>query len=130
MGYEMRFYIGTRHKATKGIDNPDYSYFKKIAMFDYCKDSDLADFIFQDDKYESAKVYGFFTQEDKEEIMDKYGDEFKEIPFEDMIKYLTEHPNYEYRRYLPFKIMLEGFNLVKSKFDNDIEELILIHYGY
>lgn len=127
MGYELKFYIGTRHKGLKGIGNPDYSYFKKIAMFDYCQDSDLGDFVF---KYDSAKVYGFFTQEDKEEIMDKYGDEFKEIPIEDMLKYLNEHPDYEYRRYLPFKTLLEGFNLVKKQFDDEDNDLILIHYGY
>ena len=126
MAYEMKFYVGIKHKI-KGIDNPDYNYFQIIASYDYAADSDLGDFVY---KYDSAKVFGFFTQSDKEEILDKYGDKFKEIPIEDMLKYLSEHPDYEYRRYLPFKTLLEGFNLVKKQFDDEDNDLILINYGH
>ena len=128
MGYEMKFYIGIKFKNMKGIDNPDYNYFQKVAMFDYCKDSDLADFI---DKYDSAKVYGFFTQEDKEEITDKYGKEFKGIPIEDLINYLEEHPTLDYRRYRPFLALLKGFKEEKEMFTvEDFCELVVIRYGY
>ena len=127
MGYEMKFYIGIKHKYMKGIEHPDYTYFNKIAMFDYCKDSDLTNFT---DKFESAKVYGFFTQEDKEEITDKYGEEFKAIPIEDLITYLEEHPN-DYRRRKPFLALLKGFKEEKELFDEEnLTELLVIRYGY
>ena len=127
MGYEMKFYIGLKYKHSTGYANPNYNFFQKMAMFDYCNDNDLADFV---DKYESAKVYGYFTQEDKEEITDKYGEEFKSVPIEDLIAYLEEHPLLDYRRYKPFLMLLKGFKENKEEFDNDITELLVIRYGY
>ena len=126
MGYEMKFYIGLRFKGSKGIANPNYDYFQKIAMFDYCKEETLESFI---NKYESAKVYGFFTQEDEEEITDKYGEEFKGIPIEDFIKYMEEHPTV-YRRYKPLLALLKAFKEEKEKFNNCMTELLVIRYGY
>ena len=127
MGYEMRFYIGLKFKNMNGMDNKDYNFFQKIAMFDYCVESGLSNFV---DKYESAKVYGFFTQEDKEEITDKYGEEFKSVPIEDLIAYLEEHPLEDYRRYKPFLMLLKGFKENKKEFDNEVTELLVIRYGY
>ncbi len=126
MGYEMRFYIGLRFKCSKGINNSSYDYFQKIAMFDYCKDEELSSFI---DKYEPAKVYGFFTQENEEEIKDKYGEEFKGIPIEDFIKYMEEHP-IDYRRYKPLLALLKAFKEEKEQFNNVMTELLVIRYGY
>jgi len=126
MAYEMKFYVGIKHKM-KGIDNPDYDYFQIVASYDYAADSDLGDFVY---KYDSAKVFGFFTQSDKEEILDKYGEEFKEIPFEDLLEYLNTHEDSEYRRYLPFKMLIEGFAKNQEMFNSDTTKLILIEYGH
>ena len=126
MAYEMRFYIGTKH-TMKGTENPDYNFFQKIATFDYGQDTDLGDFVY---KYDSAKVFGYLTQDEEEEILDKYGEEFKEIPFEDLIEYLDTHKDFEYGKYLPFKMLIEGFAKNQEKFNSDTKKLILIEYGY
>lgn len=126
MGYEMKFYIGLKFKNTKGYANPNYNFFQKVAMFDYCNDNDLADFI---DTFENSNVYGYFTQENVEEITDKYGKEFKAIPIEALIDYLETTPD-DYRRYKPFLALLKAFNEEKEKFESDITELMVIRYGY
>ena len=128
MGYEMKFYIGLKHKM-KGIANPKYDYFQKMAMFDYCGDNEVANFF--DKNGVDSKIYGFFTQEDKEEIKDKYGEEFKTVPISDLIQFLeNEYKDTDYRRYEPFLAMLKGFEKVKNRFENEEIELIIIRYGY
>ena len=129
MGYEMRFYIGLKSKDMKGIDNPNYNHFQKIAMFDYCCDNEVANFF--DKNGVDSKVYGFFTQEDKDEIKDKYGEEFKTVPISDLIHFLeNEYKETDYRRYEPFLAMLKGFEKVKHRFTNEATELMIIRYGH
>ena len=129
MGYEMRFYIGLKIKGFKGVDNSNYDYFQKIAMFDYCCDNEVKDFF--DKNGVDSKVYGFFTQEDKEEIKDKYGDEFKTVPISDLIRFLKkDYKGTDYRRYKPFLAMLKGFEETKKQFETEDFELIIIRYGY
>lgn len=129
MGYEMKFYIGLKIKEFKGVDNSNYDYFQKIAMFDYCCDNEVADFF--DKNGVDSKVYGFFTQEDIEEIKDKYGKEFKTVPISDLIRFLKkDYKGTDYRRYKPFLAMLKGFEATKEKFETEDFELMIIRYGY
>lgn len=126
MGYEMKFIIGIKQRATNSLEHQGYVYCQKIAVYDYCKDDKLADFT---DEFPDSNCFVFMRNEDKEEITDKYGDPFKEIDLDKLIEYLEADTD-DYRRKLPFLSLLKGFQENKNRFESDISELVILRYGY
>ena len=121
MGYEMKFYIVHKGHTFRNEEKTHY-WGSVVAMFDYCKDYDLADWIDENGKNTDQ----YITPEEKDVVKDCYGDALKEVSLPDMISYLEAHPS-NYRRYQPFLNLLKGFD--ESEWDGD-SELVVLRYGY
>ena len=121
MGYEMKFYIVKKGHFTLNKDKTHY-WASIIAMFNYCQDSDLADWIDENGKDTDQ----FITINENDTTTDCYGKSLKEVSLPDMISYLEANPS-DYRRYQPFLNLLKGFN--ESEWD-DSDGLAVLRYGY
>ena len=121
MSYEMKFYI-----VRKGhlILNEARTHYRAeiIAMFNYCQDSNFADYI---DEF-GKDTDQYITIDEKDITRDCYGKPLKEVSLPDMISYLEANPS-DYRRYQPFLNLLKGFN--ESEWD-DGNGLAVLRYGY
>ncbi len=118
MGYEQRFFIVLKGNFK---NENGYKWAELVAMFDYCKDYDFADFC---NTFKDTDCY--FYDNCNEVYEDCYGQKLKEIPLEDMINYLENNINNEYRRYYPLLSLLKGFQKEKEKFKN----LVILRYGH
>lgn len=122
MGYEMKFYV-----VNKLPTGEDLKYGEIVAMYDYCKDYDLADFIDKNSKPTSA----FIFVDGKETTKDMYGKPLAEISVDILLNYLESHPCSAYRRYWPLVSLLRGFKEVQDEPDNEtFEDLVVLRYGY
>lgn len=121
MGYEMRFYVVNKMPVKDQIENGEFYYGQTIAMYDYCCDYYLADFINKNSKPTDTYIY----VGEEQVIKDCYGEFLAEININDLLEYLRNDKE-EYRRKLPFIKMLEGFKEEKHHF----EHLAILRYGY
>ena len=124
MGYDQRFYIVNRNKGMESKIFPKHYYCEILAMYEYCCDNQLADFI--DKNGEPSECYLFVNDFETEQIKDPYGEEFKAIDICRLIDYLEKNPDEDYRRYKPFINMLKGF---ADNFEN-FDDLLVIRYGH
>lgn len=121
MGYEMKFYIVKKGHFTLNKEKTHY-WASIVAMFNYCQDSDLADWIDKNGKDTDQ----FININGTDITTDCYGKSLKEVSLPDMISYLEANPS-DYRRYQPFLNLLKGFN--ESEWD-DGNGLAVLRYGY
>lgn len=132
MGYEMRFYVVNKHdfKGYKDNEGNEYKYGNIIAMYDYSKDYDLADFIDKNGK--PTDCYIFANDRENETIKDSYGEHLKEITVDKLLDYLEQNPCYSYRRYAPFMYLLRAFKEIQDDEENNpkFEDLVVLRYGY
>ena len=124
MAYESRFYLvqkGSVSESVRDTAGDDKVWAEKIAMFDLCSVPKVYDEIHG--KYQPTNCYIY---ENNEMLLeDNYGDPLLEIPVKDMIEIIERALSKEYyRRYMPFLMMLKGFNL------NDWSDLVVLHYGH
>ena len=129
MGYDINFIIGLKKSWKDKIKTKEYNYVETIATYKYCVDYTLRDFI---GKYDASGCFVYIN--DKKLAVDPYGEELRVIPIQELYNYLTSDDfpkeNKEYRRYDPFKMLLESFikNFDKFNFEN-IEDLVVLSYG-
>ena len=121
MGYEMKLYVVKKGHLILNEEKTHY-WCEIIAMFDYRKDPDLADWFDKNGKDTDQ----FITINDKDITRDCYGTPLKEVSLPDMISFLEANPS-DYRRYQPFLNLLKGFN--ESEWD-DGNGLAVLRYGY
>lgn len=127
MGYEMKFYVVNKSKLKDTINDKEFYYGQIVAMYDYCKDYDLADFIDKNSKPTDTYIY----VGEQEVVEDCYGDPLAEIPVDSLLNYLEAHSCSAYRRYWPLVSLLRGFKEVQDEPDNEkFEDLIVLRYGY
>ena len=130
MGYDNRFYVV--NKSTLAVDvlgnGTKYKYGEIIAMYEYCVDYDLTNFV--DKKGRDTDCYIYI--DDKETIKDCYGKPLKELTVDELLKYFEENPCFSYRRYAPFMYLLRAFKEIQDdeegneKFGN----LVVLKYGH
>lgn len=124
MGYGMRFYV-VRKTNQRWDENRPHKFAEIIAMFDYCKDSDMADWI--DRNYQPTTCYIYADDGNTEILEDSYGSPLIEIPIKDMVEYLEKNDD-DYRRVNPLLALLKVFNEDnETKWDN---KLVILRYGY
>ena len=124
MGYEQKFYFVDISRS-KGVSNcQDKNWAEVIAMFDYCKDSRLADFVRRVGKDSNCYIYA--DDGNTEVCVDDYGDPLMLIDVDYMLGYLAGNKDDEYRRYSLFYDMVKSFSENKSKFRN----LAILRYGH
>lgn len=124
MGYEMKFYV-VRKTNQRWDENRPYKFAEVIAMFNYCKDYDLADWI--DKNYQPTDCYIYADDGNTKILEDMYGSPLIEIPIKDMVEYLEKN-NDDYRRATPLLSLLKVFNEDnETKWDN---KLAILRYGY
>lgn len=124
MGYESRFYVV--EKSNLASNENGLRWAEVIAMYDmskvYCISGKIRN------KFPKTDVYIYSDDGDTEITEDRYGEPLTEISLEDMIKILKEVETElsDYRRYKPFKKMIEGFISERSRWG----DLVVLHYGY
>ena len=124
MGYEQKFYF-VDITTSKGVTNgKDKNWAEVIAMFDYCKDYELNDFVRSVGK--DSNCFIFADDGNTEVCVDDYGDPLVMVDVDIMLGYLTYHKDSEYRRYKLFYDMVKSFSENKSKFRN----LAILRYGH
>lgn len=122
MGYEMKFYV-----VNKLPTGEDLKYGQIVAMYDYCQDYNLADFIDKNSKPTDTYIY----VNEKETTKDMYGKPLAEISVDALLTYLESNPCCAYRRYWPLVSLLRGFKEVQDEPDNEtFEDLVVLRYGY
>ena len=118
MGYEQRFYIVNTYNNNDGPASV-------VAMFDYCKDYDLAAYV--DRKGKPTSHYIYADNGNDEITKDRYGEALQEIEIKDLLDYFKKTPD-DYRRRAPFVALLRAFQkeMDKEKF----WRLVVLRYGY
>ncbi len=117
MGYESRVII-----ARKGVVT---GYAETIAEFNLCKVN--GEFFDLFDKEYKGNFYDFY--EGNTPIKkDRYGDALKYTTFNKAHKWLLDNARREnYRRY---DLLLSAMNAIREGWAGEINNFILIHYGY
>ena len=128
MGYEIKFIVGIRNNNWhETIEGDKYCYVDPIAIYNYSKDYDLRTFI--DNNSGDSECFTFVENKENHIIKDCYGEKLKEININKLLEYLNNNVD-NYRRYLPLKMMLQGFEKESEKFNNNYENLVVLSYGY
>jgi len=122
MGYEQKFFI-VDETTSKGLENPDKKWAQVIAMYDYCKDNRLTNFVEKNGK--DSDCFIFADDGNTEIAEDHYGEPMKEVDIDLLIEYLEKHAD-DYRRYEPFLALLKAFQRARENF----RDLKILRFGY
>ena len=118
MGYESRLIIARKSNVMRGFA-------ENIAEFNMCKVN--GEFLNLFNKEYTGEFYDFYEGNTpiKE---DKYGDRLKYTTFNKAYKWLLDNARKEnYRRY---DLLLGAMNAIREGWAGEINEFIIIHYGY
>lgn len=121
MGYESRVII-----ARKSSISPKWA--ETIAEFNLCKVD--GEFLNLFDKEYKGEFYDFYDLYEGNTLIkeDRYGNPLKYTTFNKVYKWLLDNVrNANYRRY---DLLLGAMNAVRTGWTGEINEFILIHYGY
>ena len=124
MGYEIKLYVVDKSDLFVKEETKK-AWCSVIAMFDYCKDYDLLDFIRKNGK--EATCYFYADDGNTAVLEDCYGKPLIEISLESLVDYFEKHSATTYRRYKPCLALLKSF---LDNIEDWGEDLVVLSFGH